>query len=180
MDGCDRMAEKVSAWIDGELEAWETAVVEDHLERCPVCRDLRSRFEAVDRLAEFSGSRGSVSPTEPSSSVLQEKRSIWLGRTASLAAAALIVIALCLVIMTTSDSAGAVDVKTHIAALEEMNDEALLDQDKMLKTLEWDLSAMKLAVRGTDLDLEERQKLLTKIDDLLREVERVGKDRTDK
>lgn len=178
MSGCEEMAEKVSAWIDGELEAHEIAAVEGHLRSCPECRGLRQRFQAVDRLAALSGSQQNPESSKASSSIGQDSPSIWLGRSARLAAAALVIIAVCLVIITSSDRADANNVETHIAALEKMNDKTLLDQEKMLKTLEWDLSAMKLAVRSTDLDTGERRKLLSKIDDLLREVERVGKDRT--
>jgi hypothetical protein len=89
------------------------------------------------------------------------------------AAAAVVLIAVSLVILVTSDQAGAGDVSKHISALKSMNTQALLSQDTLLKTFEWDLNAMKLQVRCADLEDREENDLLARIDGLLRAVEEI-------
>lgn len=44
---CERVAELLSARLDGELTAQETEELEDHLARCPACRALEAQLAAL-------------------------------------------------------------------------------------------------------------------------------------
>ncbi|MHC4945790.1 MAG: zf-HC2 domain-containing protein [Planctomycetota bacterium] len=173
MGDCEQFAEMLSAWLDDELEADEQAALEAHLADCPACRALKRRFQAVDELATKSetltdsGIAGRRTSGQPAP---------WLGmslrRAASIAAAALILIAVSLFILATGDRSEARRAATeNLAALNAMNQEAYKDQDAVLKSLEWDLNAMKLTVRCSELDEKSAEALLGRIDQLLEEVD---------
>jgi hypothetical protein len=178
---CERTAEMLSARLDGELGAEEEAVLAEHLAACSACRGLEDRFIAVDRTAALS----SIAPRSGLEKELEARiagaasrgkgmggRGTGLRRTAQLAAAALVLIAVSLVIIATSDRADANGVTAHIVALEEMNNQALEDQETLLETLALDLNAMKLKVRCAELDDQDTRTLLDRIEGLLVEVDR--------
>ncbi len=165
MNDCEKVAVLLSARRDGELKPEEIPLLEKHLRACRLCREQDARFEAVDDLAShFIGSG------------YEARSDTRMKRLLSLGAAALVVAALSLVVLGLSDNAGAGDAVAHIAAIEEMNDERLHDQDAVLETFAWDLNAMKMTVRCTGMDEENRRALLAKIDDLLATVEKTRRD----
>jgi len=45
---CEQMRERLSAWLDGELEAQERREVAAHLEVCPGCREELVLLERLD------------------------------------------------------------------------------------------------------------------------------------
>lgn len=171
------MEEMLSAWLDGELEADEIALVEKHLEACPACRSRKESFEAVDKLA----GRARSHPGPGLESRIQRALDSTTPRPAlrrllSIATAALVLIAVSLVILVTSDKADARrDAAQRMAALEVMNHQDREDQEALLKTLEWELNAMKLMVSCSDGGDTER--LEKRIDELLTKVERVRQER---
>jgi predicted anti-sigma-YlaC factor YlaD len=173
---CERAAEMLSARLDGELGKEEAAALEEHLSACSSCIFLSDRFAAVDRTAALSN----VSPQSGLEKEIEARiaGSVRRGggdglrRAAQLAAAALVLIALSLVIIATSDKADANGVTAHITALEEINDQALKYQETLLETLALDLNAMKLKVRCAELDDQDSRALLDRIEDLLGEVDR--------
>jgi anti-sigma factor RsiW len=173
MTDCRVMEERLSAWLDGELEPDEIALVEAHLEVCPACLRRKESFEAVDRLAGHarvhpgSGLEGRIQraldPATPRPA---------LRRLLSIATAALVMIALSLVILVTSDKADARRAAAQrMAAIEVMNQQDKEDQEALLKTLEWELNAMKLMITCSDEDNTEH--LEKRINDLLAKVEKV-------
>lgn len=184
MISCEHAAELLSARKDGELEPAERREVEEHLRGCTECRGLEERFAAVDRLAAlgYAGPRPDLHDElagrlarrngRPGEKTAAGARS-GLRRILQVVAAAAILIAVSLVILVTSDQAGADDVSVHIDALKSMNNQALLSQDTLLKTFEWDLNAMKLQVRCADLGDQEERDLLARIDGLLQAVEEI-------
>jgi len=183
---CDRAAEMLSARLDGELDADEAALLEEHLGSCGDCRDLAERLEAVDRTAALAdirprpGLQGELEARIAGTARRGTRRGTGSGLRlfARLAVAALVLIALSLVILVTSDKAGADSVAAHVAALEEINYQAIGEQETILDTLALDLNAMKLKVRFADIDQENADALLARIDDLLGAVDRVRLDET--
>jgi anti-sigma factor RsiW len=55
---CTQVAELVSAYVDGELDATERDRIARHLEGCPGCRAAVDQFETVKRLT------GTLSPAD--------------------------------------------------------------------------------------------------------------------
>ena len=46
--GCDEIVDKLTLWLDGELDPREHAAVAEHLEECRDCRELSREFERLD------------------------------------------------------------------------------------------------------------------------------------
>lgn len=195
MAGCDEYAELLSARQDGELDAAEAALLDDHLRECPDCVTMARRLakvdfiiDSTDRVASGPGSLPHLALRERIEDALRERIEERLGRIVSpsgrrvgaravqFAAAALILIAVSLVILITSDQADAGLIAPHVTGLEEADDETIKNQNALLDTLEWDLNAMRLEVRCADLDKQSSSKLLERIDALLQEVERTRLD----
>ncbi len=47
---CGQTKEKLSAWLDGQLDPVQSSAVKDHLDRCAVCAAEAGQLSAVDRL----------------------------------------------------------------------------------------------------------------------------------
>jgi hypothetical protein len=179
---CEEMAELLSARLDGELGDDEAALLDEHLLACDSCRELAVRLEAVDATAALVA----IEPRPGLEEELEARVARTLkpgpmaktGPLARLAVAALVIIALSMVILVTSDRAGADGVAGHVAALEKINYQAIGEQDTILDTLALDLNAMKLKVSFADIDKENADALLARIDDLLGAVDRVRLDET--
>ena len=185
MISCEHAAELLSARQDGELEPAERREVEEHLSACAGCRGLEERFAAVDRLAALGYAGPLPDLHDEVAGRLARRNGRPAGKTSAdgtpglrrilrVAAAAVVIIAVSLVILVTSDQAGADDVSAHINALKSMNNQALLSQDTLLKTFEWDLNAMKLQVRCADLGDNEERDLLARIDGLLQAIDDIA------
>lgn len=175
MKGCEEMAERLSAWLDGELEEEEVPSLLEHLRACPDCRALKERFEAVDRLATRSCIQFGSGLRERIENALQRKKPRFtLPRVLSTAASVLIFIVLFLAILFPRNrEADAKLVTERVGALETMNNQALKEQETVLKTLEWELKAMKLLIGCSDLNGEKELSLLNRIDGLLNAIHRV-------
>lgn len=175
MADCEEFAEMLSAWIDGELEQGELSRLEKHLETCQACQDLKRRLEAVDRLAIKHSGPPESREMKPSFNIEPAKKSEsgWR-RLTSLAVAALVLIAVSLVIIATGDRAEARrSAAENLTALKVTNQEAAQGQEAVLKSFIWDLNAMKMDVCYSDLEGENAQSLLNRIDALLDEVNRI-------
>lgn len=200
MADCEYMAEMISAWHDGELDANDVARVEKHLAECPQCRELKDRMSALDSVVmqysplpgpeledriekalnhaiRESDSRGPQTgePRIKESGIREPgTRKQGLRRLISLATAALILIAISLVLIVTGDRAEARRVANrYVESLANMSDQVLETQDAVLKTMEWDLNAMKLMLGCSEMETEEAKPLVDRIDSLLLEVERL-------
>jgi predicted anti-sigma-YlaC factor YlaD len=177
MDRCEEMAERLSAWLDGELEAEEESLLMEHLQACPDCRKRSAGFEAVNQLLTPSNALPRPGFEKRLEGELFRKpavrRFVDLGRVLRVAAAALVLIAVSLLILVTGDRADAKRAAAHAVALQRMNQEAAIDQEAELDTFRWDLKAMKLKVKSLELDANRSEVLLERIDDLLTEVEKV-------
>ena len=196
MAGCDEYAELLSARQDGELDAAEAALLDDHLRDCAECGAMARRLAKVDFIIDSADQlvgtdRVVAAPDsvphramrDRIEDAMRDRIDERLGRIVSpprrrvapravqFAAAALILIAVSLVILITGDQADAGLIAPHVTALEKANDETIKNQDALLDTLEWDLNAMKLEVRCADLDEQSSSKILERIDALLQEVE---------
>jgi len=179
---CEEMAEMLSARIDGELGKDEATLLDEHLLACSACSDLAGRFEAVDATAallDIEPRPGLEQEIEARiAGTLNPRPERWTRPLARLAVAALVIVALSMVILVTSDRAGAGGVAAHVEALEEINYQAIGEQETILDTLALDLNAMKLKVRLADIDQENADTLLARIDHLLGAVDRVRLDET--
>lgn len=174
MAECEEMAEKLSAFMDGELEAEEVSALREHLRTCPACRNLEEGFGAVDRLVGRAVSRPSEALEGRIRAALNQPRpNRGIRRLLQISAAALVLIAASLVILVTGDRADASRLAVPAAALEAMNLQVLEDQQALLKTLEWDLRAMKLMVSSPELEEGKAKQLLDEIDLLLAKVKRL-------
>lgn len=116
--------------------------------------------------------RSHLDPSHREALPLRTPRSAWR-RIISVATAALILIAVSLVILVTGDRADAENATARMIAIEEIQSQTLRDQEALLQTLEWDLSAMKMKVNCADLDPEKEKAMLQRIDELMGNVERV-------
>jgi len=177
MATCEDMAEMLSAWHDGELDAFQVACVEEHLDSCPRCRELRDRLTVLDSMViRFSPIPGPDLEEKIQRALVPPPPRRGMRRLLSMATAALVLIAVSLALLVTGDRADARRMATqYMTSLETISDQVIETQDAMLKTMEWDLNAMKLMVGCSELESKEALPLLNQINGLLQEVERLQK-----
>jgi anti-sigma factor RsiW len=174
MNGCENYEEMLSAWLDGELEVEKETSLMQHLESCPGCRSRSEGFRSVDRLiARFNTAPGPGLEGRIQRALMPKPQSHFFGRLMRVAVAALILIAISLVILVTGDNAAASRAAESLAALDVMNDQALEEQEALLKSFEWQLNAMKMEVANSNLDDQGANPIIRRIENLLNEIETV-------
>jgi|GEM_PF-3292713 len=195
MAGCDEYAELLSARQDGELDAAEAALLDDHLRDCTACDAMARRLakvdfiiDSADQVAIAPGGKRHLAMRGRIEERLTRDVAPPMGRVATrraagsramhFAAAALILIAVSLVVLITGDQADAGLIAPHVTALEAASVETIKNQNALLDTFEWDLNAMKLEIRCADIDEQSSSRLMKRIDTLLQEVERTRLDET--
>jgi len=177
MVSCEEAAEMLSAKIDGELDKSEAAILAKHLESCGDCRGLKERFHAVDRLvagappAPGPDLKSRIERSFETAGRLATRRG-GPGRLASIAAAALVLIAISMVVIVMSDHASADRVEQKMVVLDAMNTQTLEGQDAVLKTFEWELNAMRIMLSYSSLE-GEAEPILERIDTLMSEINRL-------
>ncbi len=177
-DACETMGERVSAYHDGELRDAERVELERHLAECHACRRRRERFAAIDRSLNDTELEPPLHPMhleERIAHALHEApvrgdRSIAWPRLIRVAAAAVVVLAVGMLVLVTSDRADAGRTAVPLATLELLQRDAAGDQRAMLKTMEWELRALRLELGRLDVDEENRSPVLSRIDRLLERV----------
>jgi anti-sigma factor RsiW len=60
--GCDRVADHLSEYLDGELDASEAEAVADHLRRCAACARLALELAATIAAVHLLGPRSTRAP----------------------------------------------------------------------------------------------------------------------
>jgi predicted anti-sigma-YlaC factor YlaD len=173
MSGCEHYEELLSAWLDGELEGEDAASLMEHLESCPGCRGRNERFRHVDRMVTRVNTEPGPALEGRIRSALIPKPRDPFRRLLSVAVAALVLIAASLVILVTSDKAAASRAAESLAALDVMHDQALEEQEAILKSFEWQLNALKMEVAHSNLDDQNTDPLLRRIESLLNEIETI-------
>lgn len=173
MSGCENYEEMLSAWLDGELGDEEESSLMQHLESCPGCRSRSEGFRSVDRLiTRFNTAPGPGLEGRIQSAVMPKPQNPF-GRLIRVAVAALVLIAISLVILVTGDNAAASRAAESLAALDVMTDQALEEQEALLKSFEWQLIAMKMEVANSDLEEQNASPIIQRIENLLNEIENV-------
>ena len=179
MDRCEQHAESLSALLDGELEAGAARAFEAHLEDCSLCRAKLAAFQTVDQGLTQRTTLPSVDHEARVRAAVQARRRgarptgpVRSGtRLLKLATAALVLIAVSLVVLVTSDEAGAHRAAVPIATIELLNEQERQDQNTLLETLEWELRSLKLQIGSLRLEPTEQAALSERVERLLRQIE---------
>ena len=106
---CSECADRLEAWLDGELTPAETTVLEDHLRRCRPCassashaRETLLELRDLPQLEPPTAVLARVTAATQGRPVTRAPRPHWSRRPASLAAAAVLVAAVSGVLLTRS------------------------------------------------------------------------------
>lgn len=182
MTRCETRFEALSALLDGELVGAEQAELEQHLQRCARCRSELERLEAADGLLvgvvpepsaeleiKIRRALAAVPDAEPGPAAPMSRRG--LRSVARYASAALVLIAVSLVILVTSDQAGASRAVEPLVAIEALNEQAEKDQQTLFQTLEWELRSLRLELACMELGAAESELLNSRLESLLHAVE---------
>lgn len=171
MDACEVMGERLSADRDGELLDAERTELQQHLRGCSACRRRAERFAAVDRalsaneLAPSDGFERRLARAVPPAG----RAAAW-PRLVRVAAAAVVLLAVGMLVLVASDRADAGRIAAPIATIELLQRQAADDQRALLRTMEWELRALRLELGQLGLDDESRSPVLSRIDRLLEHV----------
>lgn len=190
---CELLGSLLSAQRDGELDPAEMETVNRYLETSPSCRQTLAAFAQIDELVfavssprepacEPANECGPGGPYRVDQSRASQLRTKFFTRGGSLAAAALVLIALTLTAIPPDSSVTGDQIALPLTELEWISDEQEASQARLLKTMELELRALKLQLANLDVPTdpdadfaEENQRIRAKLNALIDKVHQFTK-----
>ncbi len=187
---CERFGRLISAKVDGELELEVSKQLDQHLEMCTICRQRMQVFGEINELVYSAAAPDETAffPVKPVEKRLVEwhnKIGKSLMRWIPLAVAASVLIGFIIIALPSGPTVTAEQIAMPLAELEMINDEQSESQAQMLKTLEFELRALKLELGSLngesdseDNSLEEKKRVEETLDRLIEKVKQFGETET--
>jgi len=146
---CDALGEVLCAYADGEATPLEATRVRQHITRCLPCGEALREYGVIDESLRLSVEwAGGVLASRPTTSGTAGSvgEFLWARWARRIAALLLAGIGVGLLVVLPGSNANAARVVRSAATVEVLQDQERTAQEKLRRTLEWELRALRLEV----------------------------------